>query len=239
MKVINSFLGKFNYKIEKKYSNKIKSEGYPDYLETATNLNMDVNDYLDSKLGWIKPKPVLEEVFYPVLETISKPVLLELGPGTGRWTRYILEKAKQLKSNEYYLIDHASWMLDFLDTYFKKEPIVRIFKNDGMTIPVENSVIDIVFTQGVFIELKPASIYLYAKEFSRILKPGGYCVLDYFNCDSEEGWNFFVNQSNQGNIFSTYYPDEFINKVFKTTGFELEKRYIYGKSNFVVFKKLN
>lgn len=35
---------------------------------------MDVNDYLDSKLGWIKPKPVLEEVFYPVLETISKPV---------------------------------------------------------------------------------------------------------------------------------------------------------------------
>ena len=70
-KIINSFLSKFNYKIEKKYSNQSKSEGYPAYLEAANKLSMDVNDYLDNNLGWLKPKPVLEEVFYPVLDNIA------------------------------------------------------------------------------------------------------------------------------------------------------------------------
>jgi len=233
---INSILGKFNYKLEKKYSNKAKSEGYPDYLEAANKLNTDVNDYLDN-LGWIKPQPILEEVFYPVLNNISAPIIMELGPGTGRWTRHIVDKAKQLKSKEYYLIDHAAWMVDFLNTYFKNEPILKVLKNNGLSIPLKDSIIDIIFSQGVFIELKPSNIYLYSKEFSRVLQPGGFCVFDYFNCENEEGWNFFIDQSNKGNVYFTYYSDDFIEKVFEISGFRLETKFTFGKSKFVVFKK--
>ncbi len=58
-RIINSFLNRFDYKIEKKYINKNKSEGYPSYLEAAGKLNLDVNDFLNNNMGWLKPKPVL------------------------------------------------------------------------------------------------------------------------------------------------------------------------------------
>lgn len=237
IRIINSFLNRFDYKIEKKYTNKNRSEGYPSYLEAADKLNLDVNDYLNNNMGWPKPKPIVDEILFPLLENIPKPNILELGPGTGRWTRYILEKANQLKAKEYYLIDHAVWMIDFLSNYFKNETIVKVIRNDGLSLPVKDSFFDMAFSEGLFIQLKPGNIYLYAKEFSRVLKPGGYCVFDYYNCDNEEGWDFFVDQSNKKHTYFTFYPDHFIEKIFITSGFLLEKRVTYGKSIFVIFKK--
>ncbi len=235
-KLIGNLLRNLNYKPEKKI-NARRAEGYPEYLKEATKLNIDVNDYLDNNLGWIKPGPVLEDVFFPVLKNIHHPKILELGPGTGRWTREILKKAKELNCCDFVLVDHSQWMIDFLNSYFQNEKIINTYKNNGISLPLKKDEFDIIFSQGVFIELKPSVIYLYSKEFFKVLKPGGFCVFDYFNCESENGWNFFINQSDLGNIHYTYYTDGFIEKVFESSGFNFEIRFTYGKSNFIVFKK--
>ncbi|MEO8665795.1 MAG: class I SAM-dependent methyltransferase [Ignavibacteria bacterium] len=236
-KLIGNFLGKLNIEPHKKSSGEAKAEGYPDYLRAANELGLDVNDYLDNNLGWIKPGQVLEEVLYPVMTNLQSPKILELGPGTGRWTRQILKRAKQINSTEFSLADHSQWMIDFLRSYFNNEKIIKAYKNNGISLPFKQNEYDLIFSQGVFIELKPSFIYLYSKEFARVLKPGGYCVFDYFNFDSNDGWEYFIKESDKGNIYYTFYSDEFIDRLFKLAGFILEKRFTYGKAKFVVMKK--
>ncbi|MBK8550269.1 MAG: class I SAM-dependent methyltransferase [Ignavibacteria bacterium] len=240
-KLINSVLGKFGYQLQRKNRNaKINTsnaDGYPGYAEAAKKLNMDVNDYEDNTLGWVKSLPVLKEVFFPYLATIQNPGILELGPGTGRWTRHILNEAKSLNFREYILADHSQWMIDFLTSYFRDEPNFTFIKNNGSNLSDVKNNVDIIFAQGVFVALKPAYHYLYSHEFYRILNDGGYCIIDYFNCDSPEGWDYFVNESKKLNLWYTYFTHDFINKTFETAGFTFVKRFTYGKANFVVFRK--
>ncbi len=235
---INSILGKFNFKLERKKNDTVNAESYPAYVEEAKKLNIDINDYLDNNLGWVKPLPILEEVVFPYLNKISNPKILELGPGTGRWTRHILNFAKQKDCNEYLLVDHSEWMINFLKSYFKDENIIKFFRNDGKSLPDRKNEFDLIFSQGLFIMLKPALLYLYSLEFSKILKPGGFLIFDYFNCENNEGWEYFIKESEKGNLWYTYYPDDFVNKIFESAGFKFEKRFTYGKAKYVVYKKL-
>lgn len=215
----------------------IKADGYPRYVDEASKLNIDVNDYLDNNMGWVKPLPILEKYVYPVIDKFPEGKILELGPGTGRWSRYILKKIKSLNYKEYILLDHSVWMLEFLKGYFKDENIIRFVRNNGMNIPDVGKDIDIVYAQGVLVALKPSFIYIYSKEFAAVLKSGGYCIFDYFNFDTKEGWDYFINESDKGNTVYTYHTDEFIDKIFSMAGFTLEQREAIGKSRFVVFKK--
>lgn len=234
---INSILQSKGYRIEKIRVKKTNAEGYPKYLDEATKIGLDVNDYLDEHKGWIKPLPVLEEALYPFINHLRSPRIMELGPGTGRWSRYIKDHLKTMDCTEYYLVDHSPWFVDFLSKYFSEEKFIKTKQNDGVSLPFENGSFDIIFSQGVLPELKPPVIYLYAKEFSRVLTNGGICVFDYFTYDSEEGWEYFITESEKGNLFYTYYTDSLIDKIFKQEGFELIERFTYGKSKFPVYKK--
>ncbi|MBS1518757.1 MAG: class I SAM-dependent methyltransferase [Bacteroidetes bacterium] len=235
--LINSVLKSRGYKLEKIRVKKTNAEGYPAYLEEAEKMGIDVNEYLNGHKGWIKPLPVLEESFFPFVREIKSPKILELGPGTGRWSVYILEFAKKLNCSEYNLVDHSPWFVDFLSKYFSGEEIVKTTQNNGVSLPFDNGSFDVIFSQGVLPELKPPSIYLYAKEFSRVLKKDGICVFDYFTYDSDEGWEYFIRESNKGNLFYTYYTDALIDKIFSQEGFTLVERFTYSKSKFPVYRK--
>jgi len=230
--ILKGFLGRVPTKDDR------LAEGYPRYLEKASSLGKDLNDFLDEDMGWIKPLPVLEETLFPVFDKFSSPEILELGPGTGRWTRHILKKAKQYNLKRITLVDHSEWMINFLKEYFKDESVIEFVKNNGQSLSFDPGSFDIVFSQGVFIELKPSFIYLYSIELSKVIRQGGYFVFDYFNFDSDEGWNYFIEESHKGNIYYTFYSDNFIQKIFTMAGFELQKKYVYGKAVFAVFRKI-
>jgi len=236
--LLNSILKFSGYRLEKIRVKKTNAEGYPQYLEEASALNLDVNDYLDNNKGWIKPLPVLEDTFFPFIKNLNSPSILELGPGTGRWSRYIADFAKKINCREYILVDHSPWFVNFLSEYFKDNDLMKVKQNDGVSLPFFNSSFDVIFSQGVLPELKPPVIYLYAKEFSRVLKTGGICVFDYFTYDSPEGWDYFIKESEKGNLFYTYYTDELIDKIFFQEGFELIQRFTYSKSKFPVYRKI-
>ena len=117
-------------------------------------------------LGFIRDRYVLPYV---------KPdrVAVEIGPGGGRWTRYLLG------CGQLYVVDYHPELLNELRKTFNK-PIMQFIKNNGSDFPgiPENSV-DFIFSFACFVHLDADLIEAYLKNMKSILKPGGNVVIHY------------------------------------------------------------
>lgn len=100
-------------------------------------------------------------------------VALEIGPGGGRWTRYLLGFRKL------YVVDYHAELLQELSGRINK-PNMQFIVNNGTDFPgvPENSV-DYVISVACFVHLEPHLIAAYLKNIARILKPGGNVFLTY------------------------------------------------------------
>jgi SAM-dependent methyltransferase len=98
---------------------------------------------------------------------------IEIGPGGGRWTRY-LRGFRTL-----YAVDYHQELLDELAKNFAQPNIVAI-KNAGTDFPgIADQSIDFVFSFGVFVHLDLPIVVAYLAEIARVLKPGGRAVIQY------------------------------------------------------------
>ncbi len=207
-----------------------RPEGFAGYLEAARLAGMDVNDYEEKCLAWRLPRPTLDEIVYPYLYPEAK--VCEIGPGTGRWSRHILE---QIPAGELHLVDPSPWMVRFLSGYFTRAANVTAHLNDGQSLPFDREHwLDMIFSANTFVELKLGSIYLYVREFARCLKPGGYAVVDYVDPTTSEGWQHLMTQGVEMAPVYTFHHAETIDRVFAEAGLTIERRYQIGKSTFVV-----
>src|ERR687883_692434 len=68
------------------------------------------------------------EVVFPHLRPEGQDVVVELGPGTGRFSRHL---AARLTDGELRLVDHSPFVVDFLRRYFRANPRVSVHLNDG------------------------------------------------------------------------------------------------------------
>lgn len=209
-----------------------KAEGFPKYVLEAGKLGMDVNDWIEQNLGWEDALYTLERTVFSHLGEDS--VVCELGVGTGRSARHI---AARLTTGELYLVDHSPWIVDFLRGYFSTTPRVHVLLNDGHSLPLACSQVDLIFSQGTFIELKLGRFYLYALEFRRVLKPGGHCVLDYIDITTKEGWEYLETQSRPYGDCFTYHTPGTVDRVFSSAGFQIVKRQHMGKSTYLTVRK--
>ena len=99
--------------------------------------------------------------------------VVEIGPGGGRWTRYMLD-AKQI-----YAIDYHQELLDELKSNIDSVRIVFL-KNDGDNFPnVPNESVDFVFSFGTFVHLDMDIIDRYLQNMKPLLKPESNVVLHY------------------------------------------------------------
>ncbi len=210
-----------------------RPEGFAGYLDAASQAGMDVNDYEEQRLGWRLPRPTLDEVAYPYLRPDS--AVCEIGPGTGRWSRHLLE---QIPHGELHLVDPSPWMIRFLDNYFARAPNVHAHVNDGQSLPFERGAwLDLVFSANTFVELKLGVIWLYARDFARVLKHGGYAVVDYVDPTTAEGWQHLVTQPPDMAPVYTFHAPDMIDRVFQSAGLTIERRHQVGKSTFVVARR--
>src|SRR5262249_21281257 len=100
-------------------------------------------------------------------------IALEIGPGGGRWTQYLLG-FKQL-----YVLDYHSELLDELSRNFHKSNMIFV-KNNGTDFPgVTTGSIDYVFSFGVFVHLDLHLIDAYLKNLRAVLKPDANVVIQY------------------------------------------------------------
>lgn len=98
---------------------------------------------------------------------------LEIGPGGGRWTRYLLG------FRELYVVDYHAPLLDELRRNFR-QPHLRYIHNTGTDFPgVPDGSIDFLFSFGVFVHLDRDLIQAYLRHMRRVLKPGALAVLQY------------------------------------------------------------
>jgi hypothetical protein len=98
---------------------------------------------------------------------------VEIGPGGGRWTRYLLG------FRTLYVVDYHQELLDELQRSFNR-PTMRFIRNNGMDFPgVPERSIDFLFSFGVFVHLDANLIEGYLKNMKPLLKPGANVVLQY------------------------------------------------------------
>lgn len=100
-------------------------------------------------------------------------VVLEVGPGGGRWTRYMLG-ARHL-----YLVDYHQELLDELARSFRGDTLTMI-RNGGSDFPgVPPASVDFLFSFGCFVHLDSEIIDDYLRNMAGVLKPRAIVVLQY------------------------------------------------------------
>lgn len=244
--LVKNLSGKFGYELRRIKSVNTpanKAESHPEYLRDSEVSGLDVNDYQEIKLGFLKPMPLLENSLFPLINKFANPEIIELGPGTGRWTRHIIDYLKNKNGGVLVLADHSEWILEFLKVYFEKNESsglrLRYELCDGYNLPetIKDSTADIIFSANTFIAFGVYKVYTYSHDFYRKLKSGGYCIFDYIDIESEGGWKFLKLKIAEKLDYYTYHRFEAVNKIFLDAGFEFTESREYGKSTYLTYKK--
>lgn len=103
--------------------------------------------------------------------------VLDLGGGTGRWSRWLAEhQHEQLMFD----IEHAA-----LRSFRAHSPGLRVAQADAQYIPTAANVFDAVIAVQIFNFMNDAARFL--REAHRVLKPGGLLCITWTNRNSIKG----------------------------------------------------
>jgi SAM-dependent methyltransferase len=135
-----------------------------------------------------------------------RSVVLELGPGTGRYTRHVLPRCQKM-----ILVDYSEVVCEWLAEYAAGKGPFEVHHITGPTLPaVPDATVDFAFARGVFEHIDPDDMDYFFREFQRVLRPGGRLWLDFCSLMSEEGFAWFERwrppPGGRGH-FRFYHPD--------------------------------
>ncbi len=114
---------------------------------------------------------VREHYLLPYIDR-SKTVL-EIGPGGGRWTRYMMG------AGTIYAVDYHQELLGELHRYVRGSNLHPILNNGDDFPGVPDASIDFVFSFGAFVHLDVDIIERYLANLRRVLAPGAIVVIQY------------------------------------------------------------
>jgi hypothetical protein len=98
---------------------------------------------------------------------------VEIGPGGGRWTRYMFGFKKL------YVVDYYPELLAEMKRNFKRSNL-EFVKNNGTDFPgINDHSIDYLFSFGTFVHLDTDLVAEYLSNMKRILKAGANVVIHY------------------------------------------------------------
>lgn len=101
--------------------------------------------------------------------------VLEIGPGHGRWTEYLIPKAETVA-----LVDITESCLDGCRDRFRDHPNVSYYLTDACSLRfLPDSSIDFVWSFDAFVHMDPEIVHSYLDELGRVLAPGGRAVLHH------------------------------------------------------------
>jgi SAM-dependent methyltransferase len=128
---------------------------------------------------------LLEEVLGPTIPPGG--TVLEIGPGAGRWTQALVERAERL-----IVADVAPVVLELIAERF---PAAQTILSGGCDLTgVEDTSVDAIWSFDVFVHVAPSDQAGYLAEIARVLKPGGVAVIHHANgrnrghIASRQGW---------------------------------------------------
>jgi SAM-dependent methyltransferase len=100
-------------------------------------------------------------------------IALEIGPGGGRWTRYLLN------FKTVYVVDYHAELLAELRRTFRHPNIVPV-RNNGTDFPgIPAQSVDFLFSFGVFVHFDAPIIESYLCNMKQLLRPHANVVIHY------------------------------------------------------------
>jgi len=154
----------------------LNSPMHVEMLETAHREGQIERDGLYG-LHWGDPQvmPALRAVRDRFILPYVNPdrTAVEIGPGGGRWTRYLLGFARL------YAVDYHEKLLAELSRSYRA-PCLTLVRNNGLDLAgIADRSVDYAFSFGVFVHLELRVIESYFRELRRVLKPDGCAVIQY------------------------------------------------------------
>jgi SAM-dependent methyltransferase len=126
---------------------------------------------------WGIPQAQWVGCLLPRVFPFLKGRILEIAPGYGRWTQFLQPHCSSLIG-----IDLAQTCVDRCVQRFGDYPNLEFRANDGLTFPmIEDGTIDFAFSFDSLVHAEADVMASYAKELSRVLKPGGFAFLHHSN----------------------------------------------------------
>lgn len=105
----------------------------------------------------------------------QKSVALEVAPGHGRWTEFLVAHAAKV-----HLFDLNASCMDACRQRFADVDHVTFCVNDGASLPgVADATVDFVWSYDSFVHMEADVIAAYLGEFARVLRPGGRAVIHH------------------------------------------------------------
>jgi SAM-dependent methyltransferase len=103
--------------------------------------------------------------------------IVEIAPGYGRWTQYLLQYSKRLLA-----FDLAERCTEFCRERFSQFDHCSFSVNDGRSLPsVADATVDFVFSFDSLVHCELDVIKEYLAEISRVLKPEGIAFMHHSN----------------------------------------------------------
>jgi hypothetical protein len=102
---------------------------------------------------------------------------IEIGPGGGRWTRYLLPVRRL------YAVEHYPKLLAELRRNFPQPHIIEILNNGADFPGILPATVDFVFAFGVFVHLDREVIRAYLANLHMVIRPAANLVIQYSDKD--------------------------------------------------------
>jgi len=193
-----------------------------EWVAESGRQGMEVNDYVETD----QRKPALAELQQLVYARVTpQATICELGPGTGVYTRHL---NTYVESGQLHVVDADPSAIEFLRKHLPERPGTHLYLNSGTSLPIDvDASIDLVFCASMFTGGNLSYFYRYVQEFARVLKPGGWCVFDYFDVATDSGWRGLTrNMARKQPIFAyAYHATETVDRVLLQHGLELVDRH--------------
>lgn len=118
---------------------------------------------------------------YPRIKNyIKKGLLLEIAPGCGRWTDFLINEFDEYKG-----VELSKNCVDFCNDKYKNNPNMNFYNNDGKSLPfVEDNSVDFIFSFDSLVHADRDAIEPYIKGISTKLKNNCYAVIHHSNLAS-------------------------------------------------------
>ena len=156
--VANSILHSLGAELVPYSTTKPWDEYFTKWIAEAEKSGQDPNDVGD--VDWNDSlEKALERNYLPYIKPDS--VVLELGPGSGRLTRHIIGRCREM-----ILVDYSQIVCDWLEKYLKGRGnyvIARIDKPSLVT--VAGSSVDTIIANGVFEHIDMDDLFCFLEEF--------------------------------------------------------------------------